>query len=154
MLFWSYFVCIRGTVSEIYTRLTTPNYLECVFLILQLRRDLISMLAPIDGIFSHDEIHTCPLNAIIGSVELEGDVDLDLIRETMRTNVLEARTESNKLLYPELGWTIEHWLGFPFWKEASLFLHDRIWLHPSSELKLSKKCPKMSGSIPRCCVPI
>ncbi|XP_021953623.2 putative diacyglycerol O-acyltransferase MT3172 isoform X1 [Folsomia candida] len=97
-----------------------------------LRRDLISMLAPIDGIFSHDEIHTCPLNAIIGSVELEGDVDLDLIRETMRTNVLEARTESNKLLYPELGWTIEHWLGFPFWKEASLFLHDRIWLHPSN----------------------
>lgn len=57
---------------------------------------------------------------MLAGLELEGEVDPHLIRETFRTQILSARDEHDALLYPELGWTIKEFMGFPFWAEATI----------------------------------
>ncbi|OXA39694.1 hypothetical protein Fcan01_25578 [Folsomia candida] len=85
------------------------------------------MLTPGDTRFACDGIHTSPVCTIVTTLELEGDVDPDHIRETLRTQILDATHENDdgRLLYPELGWTIKYYLGFPFWTKATL-LEDPV----------------------------
>ncbi|OXA63309.1 hypothetical protein Fcan01_00077 [Folsomia candida] len=89
------------------------------------------MLTPGDTRFSCDTIHTSPVCTIVTTLGLEGEVDPDHIRETLRTQILEATHENDdgRLLYPELGWTIKNYLEFPFWTKATL-LEDPVRLIP------------------------
>ncbi|XP_035711121.1 uncharacterized protein LOC110854600 isoform X2 [Folsomia candida] len=86
------------------------------------RHDLISMLAPVDGMFAADQIYTGPKNTVVGCLHLEGIADSAHIRDMLDRNILEARCERDpgKLMYPELRRSITHWLGYPFWTETEL----------------------------------
>ncbi|XP_035711764.1 uncharacterized protein LOC118437083 [Folsomia candida] len=83
------------------------------------------MLAPKDAFFSSDRIHTCTRNSLVVSIELKGQIDPNHIRKLLNTKILQSRDQNGNLLYPEIGWSMRHWLGFPFWSQASL-IEDNV----------------------------
>lgn len=72
---------------------------------------------------------------MVSTLEVEGDVDPNHIRNTWRTQVLEAKV-GNRLLYPELGWTIKTFMGHPFWAKSRI-VEDRVRFIPEGELYLN-----------------
>lgn len=65
---------------------------------------------------------------MVSTLEVEGEVDPNHIRETWRKQVLEAKV-GNRLLYPELGWTIKTFMGHPFWAKSRI-VEDRVRFIP------------------------
>ncbi|XP_035711164.1 uncharacterized protein LOC118436710 [Folsomia candida] len=92
------------------------------------RRDLTTILTPSDARFSYDRIYSSPITSMVSTLEVEGDVDPNHIRNTWRTQVLEAKV-GNRLLYPELGWTIKTFMGHPFWAKSRI-VEDRVRFIP------------------------
>lgn len=78
----------------------------------------------------------CPVSTVVPSLELEGDVDPTHIRGTLKIQILEATEENDngKLLYPELGWTIKNFLGFPFWAKATI-IDDPVRIISEGDLR-------------------
>lgn len=65
-----------------------------------------------------DPIYTSPKLSIVGALVLRGVPDLQQIRKTVKTQLLDkVDPETGQPVYPELLQNVEHWMGYPFWRK-------------------------------------
>jgi len=82
--------------------------------------------------------------SIVFSFGLEGSIKLEELRESFESRIIQKKTETGSLQWPELQQYIVHKLGFPFWKwDTSFNIQKHIhMLQPSSELYPTELSPQ------------
>ncbi|XP_021945263.1 uncharacterized protein LOC110843597 isoform X2 [Folsomia candida] len=115
-----------------------PLYVyQCIVVILAkiFRSDLISIVAPRDFCNGLDDVTKKSAYFFQVFVTYHGEPDIDHIRSTFQTKVMEEKDIKNgKLLYEKFTYFIKPWLGYLFWsRESNFSLHEHIRLCEDTE---------------------
>jgi hypothetical protein len=95
------------------------------------RKNYARIMGGKNPVLAIDNIHTRPLNTIVGMGAFDGRLDLESA-STFVQNIMDAReSRGGKLLYPEMHQYYEEWNGFIWWKwvkDFSIHKHVTLWV--------------------------
>lgn len=91
-----------------------------------IRPDLEKMVTIRGTLCAIDNLYKLPKATTVIGLYLEGNLDIERLKITIKRNLFEDKLSSNgKIKYPELKQYLTSWMGYFFWKEDKTFDLDR-----------------------------